>query len=281
MADQATLIRVFRDTEEMLETDETLRRAALLSKRATVFYPEQIAIPVPCNPGYDTAVTLSHDRTFAAAMRLRREYPDARIAVHNFASATNPGGGVVSGARAQEECLCRCSTLYPALNSSHLRGYYYEFHRNRHDVRYTDTVLYTPEVIIFKTDEDIPQLMPKSDWCKVGVITCAAPNLRSKPVNPMNPGTGSSIRMSDEALRELHLSRGRRILQAAAAQCNEVLVLGAFGCGAFRNNPDVVAAVYKELTEEFRGYFRHIEFAVYTPKENPENYFAFERVLQK
>ena len=240
MADQATLIRVFRDTEEMLETDETLRRAALLSKRATVFYPEQIAIPVPCNPGY-----------------------------------------VVSGARAQEECLCRCSTLYPALNSSHLRGYYYEYHRNRHDVRYTDTVLYTPEVIIFKTDEDVPQLMPKSDWCKVGVITCAAPNLRSKPVNPMNPGTGSAIRMSDEALRELHLSRGRRILQAAAAQCNEVLVLGAFGCGAFRNNPDVVAAVYKELTEEFRGYFRHIEFAVYTPKENPENYFAFERVLQK
>ena len=98
--------------------------------------------------GEKTIFTVSKDRTFATAMKLRKENPDARIAVHNFASATNPGGGVTRGSRAQEECLCRCSTLYHTLNVKNLWDEYYGFHRSLHNVCYTDACIYTPDIYI-------------------------------------------------------------------------------------------------------------------------------------
>lgn len=79
---------------------------------------EKLAAVVEYADVHDSAVTKS--KTFEAAMRLRKERPDAKIAVLNFASATNPGGGVKSGSSAQEESLCRCSTLYPTLNQRKL-----------------------------------------------------------------------------------------------------------------------------------------------------------------
>ncbi|MDE5884085.1 MAG: TIGR02452 family protein [Oscillospiraceae bacterium] len=231
-------------------------------------------------PEFQTKMKVLPQKSFETAIQLRKQYPDARIAVHNFASATNPGGGVTRGSRAQEESLCRCSNLYPCLNQGWLKQNYYLFHRNRHDLRYTDACIWSPDVMIFKTDTSMPERMPQADWCKVDILTCAAPNLRRKPYNAMNPGKGgSALQLLDRELSELHYQRAKHMLAVALAHHVEILVLGAFGCGAFQNNPYVVAQTYRKVLDEpeFKNKFRHIVFAVYTTSRDRENFQAFEK----
>ncbi len=273
------LIAVFEDTMKMIQEKPALTQAVTVSRQRTRIWKEEDAPALPRNFGFRTEITVTKARSFEAAMRLHREFPDDRIAVHNFASATNPGGGVERGAQAQEECLCRCSTLFPVLKSNRLFVEYYAFHRERRDAHYTDACVWSPDIYIIKTDTVDPKRMPESEWCKVDILTCAAPNLRSRPNNSMNPGNDLKVHMTNEELLDLHKHRARHMLSAAAAQGDTVLVLGAFGCGAFKNNPTVVAQAYKEILPEFEGYFKRVEFAVYCTPERPENYNAFKKAL--
>lgn len=282
MGSREELIEVFEDTQRWYKEDAELAAAVKDSIAGTVVYDADNYPTLPKSAqAQKMNVCVTKSRTFEAAMRLRKKYPDKRIAVHNFASATNPGGGVTRGSRAQEECLCRCSTLYPTLTTPDLWEKYYRFHRNRHDVRYTDTCIYTPGVWIIKTDENAPQRMQKQDWCKVDVMTCAAPNLRANPYNVMNPGSGEAVQLTDEELLKLHQKRARHMLSVAAANGAEVLVLGAFGCGAFQNKPEVVAEAYQEVLKEFAGRFAEVEFAVYCTPRDQKNYEAFRRIIRK
>lgn len=122
--------------------------------------------------------------------------------------------------------------------------------------------------------------MEEKDWYKVNVVTCAAPNLRPSPGNAMNPGEGTkSVKITDKALFELHKKRLERILDIALAGENDVVILGAFGCGAFQNNPEIVALAAKEVVKEYRKYFDAIEFAVYCSPRDDSNYRIFKRVL--
>ena len=123
--------------------------------------------------------------------------------------------------------------------------------------------------------------MPETQWCSVDVLTCAAPNLRAIPNNAMNPGTGAPVKVSDRELLELHKKRARHMLAAAAVNGAEILVLGAFGCGAFQNKPEVVARAYRETIDEFAPFFERIEFAVYCSPRDSKNYEVFRRVLGK
>ena len=265
------LISIFKDTMQWIGEEPELQASVRASIAGTKLYYEDETPSLPAlTEGQETVVTVTQHRSFEAGRLLRKVYPDARIAVHNFASATNPGGGVVHGCTAQEECLCRCSTLYPVLETQ--MDAYYQFHRKRRDVRYTDACIWSPEIRIIKTDTTEPQRM--TDFCTVDVLTCAAPNLY--PGNAMEPGKGHTIRMSDAELLALHQKRARHMLSIAAANGDEVLVLGAFGCGAFRNDPAVVAQAYHSILPEFQGYFRHIEFAVYCSSVDTRNYKEFK-----
>ena len=131
----------------------------------------------------------------------------------------------------------------------------------------TDACIYTPGVKIIKSDTDQPERLPESDWVDVDVITCAAPSFRH------------ATPLDDDALYQLHLKRGRQILNVALANGVDCLVLGAFGCGAFMNDPKVVASAYKQLMEEYRGAFDEVEFAVFYWGKEVENYEAFKSVL--
>ena len=282
MSNREQLIEIFQDTEKWCKEDEKLAEAVRRAQRDTKVYGEDARPKLPSSKeGRMTEVTVTADRSFQAAMRLKKEDPKMCVAVHNFASATNPGGGVTRGSTAQEECLCRCSTLYPVLNTRPLREQYYDFHRQRRDVHYTDTCIYSPGILIIKMDTNMPQRLPEAEWCPVDVITCAAPNLREKPNNAMNPGSDMAIRVTDKELLELHKKRARHMLAVAAANGAEILVLGAFGCGAFQNKPEIVARAYKEIIPEFQGQFARIEFAVYCPPRDDRNYEVFRRVLGK
>ena len=85
--------------------------------------------------------------------------------------------------------------------------------------------------------------------------------------------------VSPEELLALHKSRARHILTVAASKGVDAIVLGAFGCGAFQNDPTVVAEAYKDVLEEMKGYFSLIEFAIYCRPRETANYDAFRRTL--
>jgi uncharacterized protein (TIGR02452 family) len=279
MTSKEQLIEIFQDTLEWCNSNSTLSDSVKHSIAGTRVYKME-EDPILSEKGEDEAViSVTREKTFEAAMKLREDYPCDRIAVHNFASATNPGGGVKKGSRAQEECLCRTSTLYPVLNTRKLWNEFYGFHRERHDVKYTDTCIYTPDIKVIKTDNDLPKRLDEKNWINVDVLTCAAPNLRRHPGNAMNPNAGNAIRIKDRELLELHVKRAKHLMCVAAANKVDILVLGAFGCGAFQNKPEIVAMAYKEALRYYRYNFKAIRFAVYCSKYDARNYDTFQKIL--
>lgn len=274
-----TLIEVFADTEKIYKSDETLKAAVKNSIASTKFFSAEDYPAMPAKKFDATKISVTKQRTFEAAFKLRENNPNAKIAVHNFASATNPGGGVKHGSRAQEEALCRCSTLYPALNTDENFKRYYKFHRDRQDTIYTDACIFTPEIFVFKSDTDTPQILPQKNWIKIDVLTCAAPNLRERPNNIYNPGNSKPVKVSDVELLKLHEKRARHMLTILAGNGVEIFVTGAFGCGAFRNNPEIVAQAFKNILPEFDGLFKEIIFAVYCPPRDTSNFDAFKNIL--
>ncbi len=270
---------VFRDTEKLCMNNEKLKEAIKRSTAGQKLILEKDSIPEQKKDLYKEAakVIVSKKRSYEAA----ENYKGCKAAVHNFASASNPGGGVVRGASAQEECLCRCSDLYFCLNIREMWDGFYQPHRDARDPIHNDDIIYTPAVTVFKTDTADPVLMPESDWYDVDVITCAAPNLREDPSNPYNSGDGSRQAMiSDEDLQAVHEKRLRRMLETALMNGRDTIILGAFGCGAFRNNPEVVAAANFNVIKDYLYAFKNIEFAVYCSPRDERNYEIFERVLR-
>lgn len=269
------LVSVFADTQAYYTENRLLADAVQRSRNAVRLYEEE---NYPKLPETEKAgrVTVTKARSFEAAMGLRKANPVARVAVLNFASATNPGGGVIIGASAQEECLCRCSTLYPTLNQRWLWEHYYLPNREANNPLHTDVCIYSPDVVICKTDESLPRRLPAEQFVTVDVITCAAPNLRRTPGNRHNPDASRAANISRQQLFALHVKRARHILHVAAANHVDCLVLGAFGCGAFENDPNVVARAFAVAMEEYRRHFEVIEFAIYCREWETENYNAFQ-----
>lgn len=270
---------VFRDTEKLCMNNDKLKEAIKRSTAGQKLILEKDSIPEQKKDLYKEAakVIVSKKRSYEAA----ENYKGCKVAVHNFASASNPGGGVVRGASAQEECLCRCSNLYFCLNIREMWDGFYQPHRDARDPIHNDDIIYTPAVTVFKTDTADPVLMPESDWYDVDVITCVAPNLREDPSNPYNSGDGSRQAMiSDEDLQAVHEKRLRRMLETALMNGRDTIILGAFGCGAFRNDPEVVAAANFNVIKDYLYAFKNIEFAVYCSPRDERNYEIFERVLR-
>lgn len=271
--------RVFEDTRLQCKRNAELSNAVKNSTAKQKLILESDVVTPANKEKYNKAakVLVSKKRSYDAA----NAYKGLEICVHNFASATNPGGGVVNGSSAQEESLCRCSTLYFSLNTPDMWDGFYTPHRMEHNPIHNDDCIYTPEVIVMKSDTDRPVMLPQNKWNRVNVITCAAPNLREKPSNSMNQGDGTAaIKVSDKELLGIHEKRLTRILDIALAEGNEVVILGAFGCGAFRNNPEVVARAAKNVISNYLNAFEVIEFAVYCPPKDDSNFRVFDRVMK-
>lgn len=272
-------LRVFQDTEKQCKENQLLRESIVKSIHNQKMIAEKEELADTDKRIYQAPadIVISIKRSLEAAAA----YPINKVCVHNFASATNPGGGVTKGSNAQEECLCRCSSLYFCLNTKQMWEQFYTPHKMMRDPIHNDDIIYTPSVTVFKSDTALPVLMPEEDWYKVNVITCAAPNLRVQPSNAFNTGDGdTSAKITDKELIAIHEKRLRRILDVALMNGNEVVILGAFGCGAFANNPEVVAKAAKKVIQEYRHAFVTIEFAIYCSAWNVDNYRIFKRVLE-
>ncbi len=265
---RAKNIEVFKDTLQTIDRDEELREKSKYSSEHTILYRNNDVIPTPRKRFESTRIVVSGKRTGEALA----EYGNDTTAVLNFASACNPGGGVLSGSGAQEESLCRISTLYPSLAYGENALPYYEYHRTHNNHDYSDTMLFTPDVVFFKSDETIPELLERKDWKEASVITSAAPNLIYERWETMNEERR-------EELRAIFIRRISRILSIASVNNIDNLILGAFGCGAFHNSPAMVAGCFREVIEKYNGAFRIIEFAVFTLPNNRTNYEAFKKTL--
>jgi uncharacterized protein (TIGR02452 family) len=187
------------------------------------------------------------EKTGEASRRLVEGEGVADVAALNFASAKNPGGGFLGGAKAQEEDLARCSALYPCLIT---QREYYDVNRAEHSPLYTDHIIYSPDVPFFR-DEALAFLEAPFH---VSVITAPAPNAGAARQNapellPRVPGV----------LR----ARALKVLQVAAHHGHRTLVLGAWGCGAFQNDPRDAAEAFSWALDSLPGAFERVVFAVW------------------
>ena len=267
------LASVFEDTMQRIKQSADLRSAIDCSIQNQQFIPESATISISDVQKADKPanIIVSQLRSFEAAA----QYIGKRTAVLNFASATNPGGGVEKGASAQEECLCRVSTLYPCLTDQKMRDSFYTPHRKNGNALHNDDIIYTPNVLVIKDDDHNLLSEPFS----VDIISCAAPNLREQPSNQYNTGDTIKVQISDNELLALHEKRARKIFSSAIANGVEILILGAFGCGAFQNNPHIVAQAYKNVLPDFAHYFHTIEFAIFCNAKNIENHQVFLSII--
>ncbi len=216
---------------------EALKRAI----DGTCSYPPDQSLP-ESKPGQDaTVVRVENETTLAAAHELIAK--GFRPAVLNFASATHPGGGFLNGAMAQEEYLARSSGLHACIKDNAM----YAFHRARNDALYTHYAIYSPDVPVFRADDG--RLLDET--YTVGMITCPAANI---------------VLLAPERRHEVGAAMWQRILKVLAIGIehgHDALVLGAWGCGAFGNDSNEIAALFRRaLAENFKGAYRAITFAI-------------------
>ncbi|CAM5655500.1 TIGR02452 family protein OS=Streptomyces tendae OX=1932 GN=GUR47_03945 PE=4 SV=1 [Streptomyces tendae] len=191
-----------------------------------------------------TVFEVTGESSLEAARRL-----GGAVAVLNFASARNPGGGYLNGAQAQEEALCRASALYTCL----LRAPVYDHHRAHRDPFYTDRVVHSPGVPVFRDDRG--RLLDEP--FTAGFLTSAAPN------------AGVVLRTAPERAADLPAAlaaRAERVLETAVAHGYRRLVLGAWGCGVFpATTPPQVAGAFRTLLGpggRFAGAFDRVAFGI-------------------
>ena len=187
---------------------------------------------------------MANETTLVAARRLIAA--GYRPAALNFASARHPGGGFLNGARAQEESLARSSGLYACLVGNAM----YDLHEARRDAMYTDYVIYSPDVPVFRDDNGT--LLAEPYLCSF--IT--SPAVNAKVVLEREPSRRAEI-------PKVMWRRILKVLAVAAIHGHQALVLGAWGCGAFGNDSREIAGLFQRaLAEDFRDVFAQVVFAV-------------------
>jgi uncharacterized protein (TIGR02452 family) len=244
-----------------------LRDAVKTCIEGTKLYtPQDLAeMRIPKCSGGRLYVEVTNEKTGAAAARLSELEQLPRVVALNFASAKNPGGGFLRGTKAQEEDLARCSALHASLST---KQDYYDRNREEESLLYTDHLIYSPSVPFFR-DEDL-QLLERPFY--TSIITSPAPN--AGEALKKDPSVGP--RLSD-ALR----ARVNHILRVALAQGHENIVLGAWGCGVFKNDPLQVARAFSLGLSMVPGAFKRIVFAVWEKGGDGPNLRAFKQVFSQ
>ncbi len=262
---QSRRIEVAKDTIEILEkgfytnskgekVDLTLIQQNTV-KNTELFRPQELDVLLNNTKtanNFQTQYEVTNETTCDAGRRLVAAGAQDVMCL-NFASAKNPGGGFLGGALAQEECIARASGLYPSLLSA---MEYYTYHRSHKTGLYSDHMIYSPAVPIIK-DENGQEL---DEPVCVTIIT--------------SPAVNAGVIMRDEEGRTDKIIPAMRVrieklLALSLNKQHTTLVLGAWGCGVFRNNPEDIAQLFQEaLTSKFANQFKRVVFAVKTEKES-------------
>lgn len=223
------------------------------NKKTETIEPNSIDLSskIELKNSYQTIIEVYNSSSIEAIVK---ESNGDKIAILNFASAKNPGGGFLSGAQSQEESLARSSSLNDSLTKDMTM---YQYNRSKTNLLYSDYMIYSPKVAFWYDDEGNPFENP----FKADVITSPAPN------------RGAMIQNNCEdelnLIKEAFARRIEMICRLALNHEIETLILGAWGCGVFRNNSEEVAKYFKEIiSTKFSTAFKKIVFAVYSTSEN-------------
>ena len=275
-------IELFMDTQNRIKKDPVLLQMTRQAENDTYiigesFFSNKLRRFAPSRIRFEDKLTL------IPAIRLCDS--GRKTAVLNFANPLEPGGGVLRGANAQEEYLCRASNLYNCLISPGAAAFY-----QKHNELFgmdlshkmflgTDTVIYSPGVTFFREDQGYepdnincrPEQVYTENWRKIDVITCAAPYFNT---------VYDALPNGD--LYHLFIRRIQNILESAIENEVDSLVLGAFGCGAFNNPPSVVSKAFHNvfLMDRYRYAFADVIFAVKRSGNFSKNIEAFEIAFQ-
>ncbi len=251
---------------EVLDISEWIE----LAVSGTVEYPQDHDLPeLPdLTEPHDTKILVRQATSLHAAQRFVLDggnpvqgFP----AVLNFASATNPGGGFLRGSIAQEEDLARSSALYACLRDRAM----YEHHKSLRDPMYTGWIIYSPQVPVIRNDFGHLLLHPFS----VSFITCPAVNAKA-----VLEKDSSLVGRVHEEMRK----RIDRVLHVAALHRHKDLVLGAWGCGVFGNNPEAISNLFHEsIHGKYAGRFGNITFAILDNSEDQKTFNSFWNVFER
>ena len=238
-----------------ISIDDCIRRAV----RDTVYYPPDYRIELDFPRDCDTVVEVRNESTLRSARRLLDDADLYPVAL-NFASGTSPGGGYNTGSRAQEESLARSSALVACLESA---KEFYELHRRIEDPLFSDAVIYSRDVPFFRGCDHALLDEPHH----LSVITAAAPK-------------ATEIRGRDDEIIAAFERRIRRIIEIALENEHDSIVLGAWGCGAYGNDPERVAEIFRNAIERHAlGAFRRIIFAILDHSDDRHQIGPFERAM--
>ncbi|TCI95057.1 TIGR02452 family protein [Tenacibaculum sp. M341] len=198
-----------------------------------------------------TSFEVTSEDSISAILRLSNEQHEKLMCL-NFASAKNPGGGFLNGALAQEESLAVSSALYGCQMSTYN---FYETHRAMKSCMYTDGMINSPEVPVFRNKKG--DLLKEFVLCSF--ITSAA----------VNKGV---VKLKEKELlkdvSEIMSVRIEKMLTLCADQGYENLILGAWGCGVFQNDPIEIANLFhKHFNGRFKNQFKKVVFAIYSRNE--------------
>ena len=204
-----------------------------------------------------------------------------KVAILNFADWTDTGGLVNEGEVTQEESICRCTTLYQNISNKNVNEYY-KSHKEKYDkdiksrTYANNDIIYSPNVLILK-DDNIPENVIDLDIDtknNISVITCAAPwNDHDEPI------------LRNEQIEKIHIEKAKRILNVALTDNVDIIILGAYGCGAFNNKPEDVSKAYKQvlINDCYLKYFKKVIFALPTfgskSGQGYINYVVFNKTL--
>ena len=210
-----------------------------------------------------TSYNICNSDSFDAAYKISLSCPDSEILVLNFANPLNPGGGVHIGAKSQEEDLCRKSTLLLSLESEKAKEYY-DFHREQRSYFSSDYMIISPFVEVFRKSDNSLTSHP----FKVSVLTCAAPIM-----------TESVKAMDTEQYKSILYHRIKGILCLSAKKGYKNLILGAWGCGVFGNDAELVASLFYKAFKELKNTadFDNVVMAVLDKSTSLYNYKAFDK----
>jgi uncharacterized protein (TIGR02452 family) len=263
MANRNTRKEIAKETLQILDTGSYVTPAgnqtsiandiAYATLNSIAYSPNELNVLTSRDPQwleqlqFDTTFEVRNETTITAAKRLQ-DQGQSNVVCLNFASAKNPGGGFLGGSQAQEEALCRASALYGCLKRF---PKHYSYHRNHPNCLYSDRMIYSPNVPVFRDSDDL--LLEES--YKVSVITAPAVN------------AGCVKHSYQEHIVEIEstmTSRIEKVLALAASQGHESIILGAWGCGVFRNDPcDVAHWFAKHLKGgQFGRVFNNVVFAI-------------------
>jgi uncharacterized protein (TIGR02452 family) len=209
---------------------------------------------------------VTNETTFAATRRLVEQEHRHDVACLNFASAKNPGGGFETGVQAQEESLARASGLYACINPMQEM---YEINRHMKSCLYSDDILFSHLVPVFRDDADVLLDAPYT----VSIITAPAVN-----AGVVRQRGGPDVDKIEATMK----GRVEKILSLAVIYSQQTLVLGAWGCGVFKNSPSEVANYFKYFLQEagtFRGAFQKVIFAIYDRSPKQTTLHAFKNIL--